>query len=150
YHQIGSLAVLLNSMRLLWFERSTTNPGWVRWQHGLRDFDRWLGRNLDLHELSHRAERHAWGLAMAVVFLLLAGYALTGLTTVGPDEFAVVRRFGKPVDDLGPGWHWRYPWPIEEVARVSQQVRIVTLGFREAPEPTGKAAALTWSSQHRR
>ena len=26
YHQIGSLAVLLNSMRLLWFERSARSP----------------------------------------------------------------------------------------------------------------------------
>src|SRR5439155_25307500 len=30
YHQLGSLAVLLNAMRLLWFERTVTNPTYVR------------------------------------------------------------------------------------------------------------------------
>src|SRR5262249_11846955 len=32
YHQLGSLAVLLNAMRLLWFERAATSPVWVRWR----------------------------------------------------------------------------------------------------------------------
>ena len=53
----GSLAVLLNSMRLLGFERTSTSPT-VRTVRGrLKDFDQWLGSlRFDdlLHWLSHR------------------------------------------------------------------------------------------------
>jgi Cu+-exporting ATPase len=150
YHQLGSLAVLLNSMRLLWFERSSTSPGWVRFKDGLRDLDGWLSQNFDLHEWSHRAERHWRGVVAAIAAVLLLAYAASGITIVAPDELAVVRRFGRPVEDLAPGWYWRWPWPVEQTARVSQQVRTVAVGFREAPEQGKAQAALTWSSAHRK
>src|SRR5207249_2329250 len=54
YHQIGSLAVLLNAMRLLWFERSATSPTWLRIRAGLQRLDLWMEHHLDLHELGHR------------------------------------------------------------------------------------------------
>src|SRR5262249_6094870 len=118
YHQIGSFAVLVNAMRLLWFERGVTSPRLLRWRQRVRDFDRWLETHFDpgewLHSLSHR-----WRAALAVtVLLLLVGYGLSGLTQVGPDELAVVRRFGQPIEDLGPGLYWRWPWPIEDVVRI--------------------------------
>jgi regulator of protease activity HflC (stomatin/prohibitin superfamily) len=76
-------------------------------------------------------------------------YFASGLTIVAPDEVAIVRRFGNPIDgDLSPGWYWRYPWPIEETTRVSQQARTVNIGFREATNV--QAGALTWSSAHRK
>src|SRR5262249_14537338 len=46
YHQFGSLAVLLNSMRLLWFERTATNPTLQRGRRWLRDVDHWMERHL--------------------------------------------------------------------------------------------------------
>jgi P-type Cu+ transporter len=150
YHQVGSLAVLLNSMRLLWFERTATNPGWVRVKDWARDLDGWLSRNLDIHELSHSAHLHWRGIIAASALLLLLALAGTGITVVAPDELAVVRRFGAPVEELGPGWYWRWPWPVEETARLSQQVRVVTVGFRETPEKGKATAALTWSSAHRK
>ncbi len=41
-----------------------------------------------------------------------------------PQQQAVILRFGKPVDEatqtlLGPGPHWSYPYPIDEVVKVS-------------------------------
>jgi len=81
--------------------------------------------------------------------LLLAVYALSGLAVIAPDELAVARRFGEPVDDLGPGWHLRWPWPIEDVVRVSRRVRTVEIGFRDITGADKAAMALTWNSQHR-
>jgi regulator of protease activity HflC (stomatin/prohibitin superfamily) len=80
--------------------------------------------------------------------VLLAIWALSGLRIVAPDEVAVVRRFGRASEDLDPGWHWRFPWPVDDVTRVSRQIRTVEIGFRLT---AGKQApgALTWSSAHR-
>ena len=152
YHQLGSLAVLLNSMRLLWFERSAASPAWVRLKGRFRDLDQWVSRNLDPGEFWHWLEHHARGVAIAAALLLLAFYALSGLRIVAADEVAVLRRFGRIAEELPPGWHWRYPWPVDEVTRVSQQVRSVEIGFRAAPVSLTeqKAGALTWSSAHRR
>src|SRR5262249_13829138 len=41
YHQLGSLAVLLNAMRLLWFERTATSPTWLRLRRVLDNVDQW-------------------------------------------------------------------------------------------------------------
>ena len=150
YHQLGSLAVLLNSMRLLWFERSATSPAWVRIKGRFRDLDQWVSRNLDPGEFWHWVEHHARGVAVAAVVLLIAIYALTGLRIVAADEVAIVRRFGRISEELKPGWHWRHPWPVDEVTRVSQQVRSVEIGYRAAAGTEGKTGVLTWSSAHRR
>ncbi|MCI0379333.1 MAG: cation-translocating P-type ATPase family protein [Gemmataceae bacterium] len=148
YHQIGSLAVLLNSMRLLWFERTASSRFVVRWKGWLRQSDVWLEKNLNVDEFVHWLG-HRWRrllLPCAGVLLLL--YVATGLRIVAPDEVAVVRRFGRHVADLGPGWHLRWPWPIEEATRVSQRVRSVEVGFRQALVSVQKAS-LTWTAPHR-
>jgi Cu+-exporting ATPase len=151
YHQLGSLAVLLNSMRLLWFDRTATSPSWVRIRDTFQAADQWMSRYLDAGELGHWLAHHASGAIAALVLLLAGLYALGGLRVVAPDEVGIVRRFGCVAEDLEPGWHWRYPWPVDEVTRVSQQVRSVEIGFRTAAsskeQPVG---ALTWSSAHRR
>src|SRR5262249_14235806 len=106
YHQLGSLAVLLNAMRLLWFERQAASPVWQRVRGGMQALDQWLER-LDLHEGFHWLERHARPVLLTFLVLIGVVYALSGLTIVGPDEVAVVRRFGRPLDELGPGLYWR-------------------------------------------
>jgi Cu+-exporting ATPase len=150
YHQIGSLAVLLNSMRLLAFDRAESG-GVRRVRERLRALDDWLERwNLDhvLHELSHR-----WK-TIAVTAALLGGvaFAAGGLTRVGPDEVAVVKRFGQLTpDDLTPGLHYRWPWPIESVVKIQpDRVRTVEVGFRTADADAGqrRTAGMTWASQH--
>lgn len=147
YHQLGSLLVLLNSMRLLWFERSATSPTLIRTREFFNRLDNWLEKYLDLGEAVHWLEHHWKRVAFAVLALFLAVYAASGLTVVQPDEVGVVKRFGQPVADLSAGWHWRWPWPIEETVRVSQRVRTVEVGFRSM---TGKAPprALSWTSPH--
>jgi P-type Cu+ transporter len=150
YHQLGSLAVLLNSMRLLWFERSAAaGPGRVR--RIFRRVDSWMERNLNLDDLFHWLG-HRWRAALAVLLvLLLAGYALSGLTQVGPDERGVVLRFGRRVEVLDPGLHFRFPWPVERVVRIQpDRIRTVEVGFRAQPGGGGAQAALAWSSPHGR
>jgi Cu+-exporting ATPase len=149
YHQLGSLAVLLNAMRLLWFERAATSPTWRRWSDRLTRLNDWMERRLDVdegfHWLSHHWKQAVGGLAA----LALLVYVLSGLVQVGPDEVAVVRRFGRPLnDDLGPGLHWCWPWPIETVTRIQpHRVRTVEIGFRLVPGAAAPAAR-AWSSPH--
>jgi modulator of FtsH protease HflK len=54
---------------------------------------------------------------------LLVVFAVSGVTTVGPQERAVILRFGRPLGTgpeqlLGPGFHWAYPYPIDEVVKI--------------------------------
>jgi Cu+-exporting ATPase len=148
YHQLGSLAVLLNAMRLLWFERRVTNPTYVRWRERVGRVNDWLEHlSLDdaLHWLSHR-----WrAVTAALLGLAVAGWALSGLTQVNADEVAVVRRFGKPLpDDLQPGLHWCWPWPVDTVTRVQPaRIQTIEIGFRTVGKEKAPAPRV-WSSVH--
>ena len=46
---------------------------------------------------------------------LLGAYLASGFYLVDTDEEAVVRRFGAIVAQVGPGMHYRLPWPIDRV-----------------------------------
>jgi Cu+-exporting ATPase len=150
YHQFGSLAVLLNAMRLLWFERKAASPAWLGLRDQLRRIDLWMEHylNLDqgLHWLSHHLRLA--GLAVLLLFVLVLG--LLGLVQVGPDEVAVVRRFGRVVGpDLAPGLYWQWPWPVGEVTKVKpDRIQTVEVGFRTGPGKLATLAGLTWSSAH--
>lgn len=53
-------------------------------------------------------------LALAAL-ALLGAYLASGFYVVDTDEEAVVRRFGAIVAEVGPGMHYRLPWPIDRV-----------------------------------
>jgi Cu+-exporting ATPase len=144
YHQFGSLAVLLNSMRLLWFKRARS----AEVHTGMYKLDHWLERHLDVDEFFHWLS-HRWRAVVLVLgCLFLVFYVLSGLTKVNADEMAVVRRFGRPVEDLGPGLYWRWPWPVEDVIHLQpERVRTVEIGFRTRGG-VNRSAALSWSSAH--
>lgn len=59
------------------------------------------------------ARRPTWAVPLAA--LAIACYLLTGVFTVAADEQAVIRRFGRVVARLGPGIHYRLPWPVDRV-----------------------------------
>jgi modulator of FtsH protease HflK len=46
---------------------------------------------------------------------LAAAYLGSGFYMVGTDERGVVRRFGAVAERVGPGMHYRLPWPIDRV-----------------------------------
>lgn len=144
YHQLGSLLVLLNSMRLLWFERGE------RASSRLRRVNDWLERRLDFDEALH-ALGHRWRVAAgSVMGLSLLAWLASGLYAVQPDEVGIVRRFGRvEPTDLEPGLHWRWPWPVEAVTRVrTGRVNTVEVGFRTAPGARVAPGARSWSSAH--
>ncbi len=65
------------------------------------------------------ALRISFALLKLVMVLLLILFVASGFFTVGPDEQAIVLRFGKIRgigEDrlLGPGLHWSLPYPIDE------------------------------------
>ncbi len=65
------------------------------------------------------ALRISFALLKLVMVLLLILFVASGFFTVGPDEQALVLRFGKirgVGEDrlLGPGLHWSLPYPIDE------------------------------------
>ena len=59
-------------------------------------------------------------IAMAALLVIIFA---AGFFTVGPQEKAVILRFGKPLGEgqnmlLGAGLHWSLPYPIDEVVRI--------------------------------
>ncbi|HTU18347.1 MAG TPA: cation-translocating P-type ATPase family protein [Gemmataceae bacterium] len=149
YHQLGSLAVLLNAMRLLWFERTAASPFFQRLFGGLRRANDWLEHRLDLDEAAHWLS-HQWKPVLAgLLLLLLGGWALSGFTAIAADEIGVVRHFGRPLpDDLDPGLHWCWPWPIDTVTRVQpRRVHTIEIGFRTVAGRGGPSTG-SWSSLH--
>ncbi|WP_025321716.1 FtsH protease activity modulator HflK [Deferrisoma camini] len=71
------------------------------------------------------------GLATVAAAVVLLGWAATGFYIVNPDEVGVVKRFGRYSYTVGPGPHWRLPYPIESVLRPKvTKVRRVEVGFR--------------------
>ncbi|PYN31187.1 MAG: FtsH protease activity modulator HflK [Candidatus Rokuibacteriota bacterium] len=95
--------------------------------------------------LGHRPRRRAawvgWLLALAA-----AGYLLAGIFTVAADEQAVIRRFGRVALRLGPGIHYRLPWPIDQVDTVkTTSVMKTGVGFdlREGEERVTGVEILT-------
>src|SRR5882762_10431616 len=84
--------------------------------------------------------RAAWG--GGLLALAVAGYLLSGIFTVAADEQAVIRRFGRVAARLGPGIHYRLPWPVDRVDVVKTTTVMKTgVGFDlprgEAPIATG-------------
>ncbi len=53
---------------------------------------------------------------------------------VRESEVAVVLRFGKPSTDLPqPGYHFKLPWPIEEVRKFDSRINVSEGRFEETP-----------------
>lgn len=147
-HQIGSLLVLLNSMRLLVHgEWSELAP--VRWLRKVGDRVRRLDDRVDLAA----AWSWAWGrrraAAVVAVVVGLAVYATSGWTSVGPGDVGLLRRLGRYAGRLEPGLHLRWPYPVEQVKIVApDQVRGLPIGFRVASQSGPDAGG--WSSSHGR
>jgi membrane protease subunit HflK len=62
----------------------------------------------------------------SVLILIAAVWIGSGVYRVDAQERAVVLRFGKYVQTVGPGYNWHLPWPIERriIVNVSQQYSV--------------------------
>ena len=86
------------------------------------------------------AHRRAW--IWGFVALAVAIYVLTGIFTVAADEQAVIRRFGRVAARLGPGIHYRLPWPVDRVDVIKTTAVMKTgVGF-ELPEGEARVAGV--------
>ncbi len=64
-----------------------------------------------------------------IMIILIVAFLASGFRTVGPDERALVLRFGKiqGIGDeaiLGPGPHWVFPYPIDELVKIPVEKNI--------------------------
>src|SRR5664279_1258389 len=65
----------------------------------------------------------SFAIVKIVMVLMVVAFFCSGFFTVGPQEKAVILRFGKPVGEgqkalLTSGLHWSLPYPIDEVVRI--------------------------------
>jgi Cu+-exporting ATPase len=129
-HQVSSLIVVLNSLRLL--------VDWQRWRARVRDS-------------GYLVRRHWRWAALAASAAAIAVYLLSGLFVVSPGEVAVEQRFGRLVGEpRGPGLHYRLPVPLgtHEIIR-PRELRRVEMGFRTIEGEWDEPAAYEWNVQHR-
>jgi P-type Cu+ transporter len=129
-HQFGSLLVLLNAMRLLWFgDWRSTPPGRLLGGVG-RAIGRWDDR-IDLEAAGLGLVRRWRSITALGITAGVVAFAISGWTAIGPDEVGLLQRNGRYLGTLGPGLHLRWPLPFERVTRLApDRVRSVEVGFR--------------------
>ena len=156
FHECASLAVMLNALRLLWFERwHDTRIG--TWGKTLGSWAQQVTTTLSPSRLTYVAltyRRRAVGLLSAS---MLFAWCVSGITVISENERAIVARFGGWHADLGPGFHWRWPQPLEVVHRDRiRSIRSLPIGFRHSQQrETGTPDEITrapveWNSRHER
>jgi len=74
------------------------------------------------------------GLALASAGLAALLWFASGFFTVDPGDVGIRLRFGRVVaTDLGPGWHFRLPWPVESHHLVARdRIRRLEFGLPSA------------------
>lgn len=89
-------------------------------------------------------------------------WSFTTIAVLQPHQSGTVLRFGQPVrENIGPGWHWKLPWPIEtvyipEYIKTDERGRkvvgdLTATGIRTVQlgtSPPGTAEPLLWTNDH--
>ena len=157
-HQVSSIFVMLNSVRLLRVERPAGQVSrWKRygqrigfervWQavlYGLRMIDpaagfAWL--------VAHRRR-----LVKPLAGLCALWWVSSATFVLQTNEQGVIERFGSRVLPYRePGVNFKWPWPIDRLTRIeSRRVRIVEIGFRTTEAASfNELPAYEWDVQHR-
>ena len=109
----------------------------------------------------YRLVLRSWPLA--VIFGIFVVWLLSCWTVVGPDQRGMVLRFGAVVrEDIGPGIHFKAPWPIDRVVipeltertetgqirvigRTATGIRTLQLGTPPAEESD---EPILWTNEH--
>ena len=138
-HQLASLCVMMNSLRLLRVEGGWSRPRAV------------LGKLLEIDWRMHVRAALGWT-RRSLIPLAGAVLVLNGFYTLGPDEEGVIERFGRKIAPFSmPGLHYKLPWPIERLTRIAaHRVRVVEIGFRSnSGAAYAEPSAYEWNVQHR-
>lgn len=89
------------------------------------------------------ALRSSFLIVKVVMVILVIVFFASGVFTVPSQQQAIILRFGKPVGTgqeqlLGPGLHWSFPYPIDEVVKIPigemQTVRSTAGWYATTPE----------------
>jgi len=152
FHEAASLAVMLNALRLLWFERwDETRLG--RFSRGLGIASDYVVEALSPSRLVFRfLERWRLLLRLGLASVGLVWFT-SGLVKIGEDEQALITRFGRYETTLSSGLHWRWPEPFEVIRRERiGEIRVVQIGFRSsvetAPTDDYSPGPIEWTSEH--
>ncbi|MFG0244276.1 MAG: SPFH domain-containing protein [Phycisphaerales bacterium JB054] len=109
----------------------------------------------------YRLVLRSWPLA--VIFGIFVVWLLSCWTVVGPDQRGMVLRFGAVVrEDIGPGIHFKAPWPIDRVVipelterTESGQIRVIgrtATGIRTlqlgTPPAEESDEPILWTNEH--
>lgn len=153
FHEIASLAVMVNALRLLWTDDWRVT-GWGRILSRSGD---WLDR---------AAERLAPGKLVTAVFrragmvtqiglsLAVATWLCSNILFLRSDEQAIVLRNGRFHDIAQSGWRWLWPSPFETYVRVRpHELRKVSIGADTPTPPVSERAGrdlavIEWQAEH--
>jgi Cu+-exporting ATPase len=149
FHEIASLAVMINAMRLLWFESSTSSFTGNFINPLLHGAD-WLVENVSPSKWVFWAIEH-WQLGVKLAGATgLALWLMSGIAQLSEDETAIVTRFGRVEEELKAGLHWRWPWPMERLIRERTGIlRSVTVGYRQTVVSANKTGLPSLPNQAR-
>ena len=158
FHEAASLAVMLNAMRLLWFDGWSSTQA-TRWTDAFVSAADWFAAAASPSRwIFWLIERWQLGAKLAGA-ALLAAWFLSGVVVLSENEQALVTRFGRYEATLTAGPHWCWPWPLERVSREAvDRVRSVGIGFRGKESGKTKTAVghqflvepgiVEWTSSH--
>jgi membrane protease subunit HflK len=80
-----------------------------------------------------------------VLLLTFVVWLMTALYVVNPDERGLVTTGGRFVEEVGPGWGIKWPWPVSRVERFST----TTSRRLELATPMSKTGkAILWTNAH--
>ena len=152
FHEFSSLAVMLNAMRLLWFERWGETRG-GRLSLWVVRFVEWFVESLSPTRLVFGFLEHKSLIVRSIVAAFGVWWCCSGIVMLSEDEQAVVTRFGRFETTLESGWYWRWPVGLETVRRERVgAMRAIQLGFRSVPTPLKEGtlyrAPVEWMSEH--
>lgn len=88
------------------------------------------GEKLDAASKSlSEALRISFAVLKVIMVVLVIIFLASGFKTVGPDEKALVLRFGRirgigEERVLGPGLHWVFPYPVDEIVRIPVEKKV--------------------------
>ncbi len=157
-HQISSIFVMLNSVRLLRVERPAGQLSWRQRLSGSLGLDRLWTAVLNVLRQIDPAAGFAWlvenrrSLLKPSAVLLAALWISTSVVVLNTNETGVIERFGRKVlPHRSPGLQVKLPWPVDRLTRVeAKKARAIEIGFRTSVEEAfSQPPSYEWNLQHR-
>jgi len=116
----------------------TTAAQALDYQFGFKVSETWVYRFFE--------KALAWLVLLQLGVLLLS----TSVVFIEAGEQALLERFGRPVAGrtvLGPGAHFKWPWPVDQVYRYrTEEIQTLNVGFEPEEDHAGKV--VLWTLAH--